>query len=158
VVRLRAGWLQCALVSFASTKRSSSLTPAKSLTLGPLAIPDEYFPDFFRGCIDGDGSVMVYVDRHHTTKNKRYVYRRLYVSLVTASRPFIDWVQASVQRLTGLNGVIEARQKKGRRSIWLLRFAKRESVDLLRWMYYASDVPSLARKRAKAEPFISGIR
>ena len=33
------------------------MTPEKSLTLGPLAIPDEYFPDFFRGCIDGDGSI-----------------------------------------------------------------------------------------------------
>ena len=30
------------------------------------------------------------------------------VSLASASRPFIDWVQASVQRLTSLNGVIEA--------------------------------------------------
>ncbi len=30
------------------------LTPAKSLTLGPLAVPDEYFADFFRGCIDGE--------------------------------------------------------------------------------------------------------
>jgi hypothetical protein len=52
------------------------LTPAKSLTLGPLAIPDDYFPDFFRGCIDGDGSVLVYTDRYHAAKNERYVYRR----------------------------------------------------------------------------------
>src|SRR5262245_22665126 len=45
------------------------LTPNKSLTLGRLTIPDEYFPDFVRGCIDGDGSVLVYVDRHHAAKN-----------------------------------------------------------------------------------------
>ena len=56
------------------------LTPAKSLTLGPLAIPDEYFPDFFRGCIDGDGSVSTYTDRYHAAKSERYVYERLYVS------------------------------------------------------------------------------
>ena len=31
------------------------LTPAKSLTLRPLAIPDVVFADFVRGCIDGDG-------------------------------------------------------------------------------------------------------
>jgi hypothetical protein len=39
------------------------LTPAKSLTLGPLSVPDEYFADFFRGCIDGDGTMLVYTDR-----------------------------------------------------------------------------------------------
>ena len=33
------------------------LTPAKSLSLGPLAVPDQCFADFFRGCIDGDSSV-----------------------------------------------------------------------------------------------------
>ncbi len=80
------------------------------------------------------------------------------VSLASASRPFIDWVQASVQRLTSLNGVIEAQHWKGRRVIRLLRYAKRESLDLLHWMYYAPDVPSLARKRAKAEPFMFGMR
>ena len=51
------------------------LTPAKSLTLGPLAIPDDYFADFLRGCIDGDGSVRVYIDRYHTAKRMQYVYR-----------------------------------------------------------------------------------
>lgn len=103
------------------------LTPNKSLTLGRLAIPDEYFPDFFRGCIDGDGSVLVDVDRHHTAKNERYVYSRLYVSLVSASRTFVDWIQSTVQRLTSLHGVIETQQRTGRRPIWLLRYAKRET-------------------------------
>ena len=31
------------------------LTPNKSKTLAPLAIPDEYFRDFLRGEFDGDG-------------------------------------------------------------------------------------------------------
>ena len=134
------------------------LTPAKSLTLGPLAIPDEYFPDFFRGCIDGDGSILVYTDRYHAAKNERYVYRRLYVSLASASRLFLDWVQANVQKFTGLSGVVQAHHKKSRRVVWLLRFAKRESLGVLRWIYYAPAIPSLLRKRAKAELFMSGIR
>ena len=50
------------------------LTPAKSLTLRPLAVPDSVFADFLRGCIDGDGSVVVYADWYHTDKNERYVY------------------------------------------------------------------------------------
>jgi AraC-like DNA-binding protein len=96
---------------------SIGLTPNKSLTLGRLAIPDVYFPDFFRGCIDGDGSVLVYIDRYHTAKNERYVYTRLYVSLTSASRTFVDWIQLTVQRLTSLHGVIEIQHKAGRRPI-----------------------------------------
>src|SRR5262249_3326734 len=35
--------------------RGIGVTSAKSLTLGTLSVPDEYFADFFRRCIDGDG-------------------------------------------------------------------------------------------------------
>ena len=67
---------------------SVGLTPAKSRTIGPLAVPDELFADFFRGCIDGDGSVLVCTDTYHAAKCAHYVYERLYVSLVSASRRF----------------------------------------------------------------------
>ena len=53
------------------------LTPAKSLTLRPVSVPDEYFADFFRGCIDGDGTILIYTDRYHARKCERYVYERL---------------------------------------------------------------------------------
>lgn len=62
------------------------LTPAKSRTLGAVMIPDGHFPDFLRGCIDGDGSIVTYVDRYNTFKNPTYVYTRVYVSLVSASQ------------------------------------------------------------------------
>lgn len=106
------------------------LSPAKSLTLGPLAVPDRYFADFFRGCIDGDGSVLVYTDRYHVAKCERYIYERL------------------------LRGSIRMRQRPGTNPLWKLRYAKAESIRLLRWMYYASDVPCLGRKRARAEKFL----
>jgi hypothetical protein len=80
-----AGRVQWSDRVFYDTLLAIGLTPAKSLTLGPLAIPDEYFSDFFRGCIDGDGSVLVYTDRYHAAKDERYVYQRLYVSLASAS-------------------------------------------------------------------------
>lgn len=130
------------------------LTPAKSLMLGPLAVPDEYFADFFRGCIDGDGTVLVYTDRYHAAKKERYVYERLYVSLVSASRPFLDWMRARVSMLVGVDGDVSDRRQEGRRPFWRLRYAKADSIRLIGWMYYASNVPCLARKRAKAERFL----
>ena len=134
------------------------LTPAKSLTLGPLAIPDEHFADFLRGCIDGDGCILVYTDRYHTTKDTRYVYERLYVSLYSASRPFVEWIQTTVHRLAGVSGTINDSNKgQGRRPISALRYAKAESIQVIAWMYYAPDVPCLARKRVKAERFLSPL-
>jgi hypothetical protein len=133
---------------------SIGLTPAKSLTLGPLAVPDEYFADFLRGCIDGDGSITTYTDRYNTFRNPQYVYTRLYVSLVSASFRFVDWVRATVQRLIGLSGYVSARRSPMRNPIWRLAYAKRESLALLRWIYYNADVPCLARKRDIAASFL----
>ena len=84
----------------------AGLTPAKSRTLGPLAVPDSVFRDFFRGCIDGDGSVLVYIDRYHAARRPQYVYERLYVSLVSASLRFLDWIKASVGRMVCVGGAI----------------------------------------------------
>jgi hypothetical protein len=131
------------------------LTPAKSLTLGALAIPDEFFGDFFRGCIDGDGSILVYTDRYHTRAKAKYVYERLAVCLVSASPAFIEWVQAAARRLYGVAGaLIRQPQRAGRAPQWLLKYGKREALVLLRAMYDAPDVPCLARKRDKALPFL----
>jgi hypothetical protein len=133
------------------------LTPAKSLTIRSLAVPDEFFRDFFRGCIDGDGSVLVYTDRYHTAKCERYVYERLYLSIVSASYAFIDWLRTTVRRLTTVDGSVAVRQRSRTSRVWRLRYAKAESIRLLQWMYYASDVPCLERKRAKAEKFLGPL-
>ena len=135
------------------------LTPAKSLTLGPLDIPDEHFADFLRGCIDGDGCILLYTDRSHTIKDTRYVYERLYVSLYSASRPFLEWIQTTAHRLAGVSGTINTNTKGGqdRQPISALRYAKAESIRVISCMYYAPDVPCLARKRVKAERFLSPL-
>ena len=127
-----------------------------ALTLGPIAVPDQYFRDFFRGCIDGDGSVLTYIDRYHTVKNAEYVYGRLYVSLVSASHGFVEWMLATFRRLLSVRGSIDVDSRAGRRPIYRLRFAKRDSIRIVRWMYYTPDVACLGRKRIKAERFLSG--
>jgi LAGLIDADG-like domain len=136
---------------------SLGLFPAKSRRLGQLAIPDECYADFVRGCIDGDGSVHVYADRHHRSKNDRYVYERLYVSLVSASLAFLEWIKSSVTRLVGVTGAIHEHRHPGRRATWDLRYAKADSIKLIRWMHYDPDVPALLRKRTKAAPFLSAL-
>ena len=136
---------------------SMGLLPAKSLRLGRLAVPDECFADFVRGCIDGDGSVHVYTDTYHQRKKDRYVYERLYVSLVSASYPFLEWIQTTVRRLVGITGVIHEYRRPERRSIWDLRYAKAASIRLIRWTHYDATVPCLDRKRARAARFLTTL-
>jgi hypothetical protein len=154
--RLRCSRLQWSDGRQHAWLRSLGLTPAKSRTLGPLAVPDQYFADFLRGCIDGDGSIVVYTDRYHTAKNPSYVYQRLYVTLVSGSQAFPKWLQMTIQKLTGMKGSINQQRKRGYEPLYILRYAKRESIQLLHWLYHSPDVPCLPRKRARAQPFISG--
>jgi hypothetical protein len=116
--------------SFYDWLLSIGLTPAKSLTLGQLAVPDDYFADFFRG------------------------YERLYVSLVSGSRPFLSWIRRTIHRLLGVGGSIKEQRRPGRRPTYALRYAKVESIQLLTWMYRAPHGPCLVRKRNKAGTFL----
>jgi hypothetical protein len=131
--------------------------PAKSLRLGALGVPEEYFADFFRGCVDGDGSVLLYTDQQHAGEKADYVYERLYVSLVSASLAFVEWIQKTIQRLVGVAGALHRRIKPGHRPIWTLRYAKASSIRILRWMYHSPGAPCLLRKRAKAEKFLGPL-
>lgn len=134
------------------------LTPAKSLTLGSLAIPDAVFPDLVRGRIDGDGSVTVYVDTYNTSKSERYVYERLYVSLFSGSRGgFLDWIRAAIHRLFSLSGSITEKCADGKRPHWTLRYAKSESIELLRRIYHSPTVPCLKRKYVTAARFLQPL-
>ena len=147
----RAYRLQWTSRRFHMWLRSLGLTPAKSLTIGRLTVPDEYFADFLRGCIDGDGSIVTYVDRHNAVKNPAYVYDRIFVSLCSASPAFLQWIREVTLHLRGTAGHLTVGHVEGRRDMWRLRYGKRDSVRLLRWMYYAPDVPSLRRKRERVE-------
>jgi hypothetical protein len=130
------------------------LMPAKSLRLGALRVPDEWMADFLRGCIDGDGSIVTYTDRYNTFKKSTYVYTRVYLSLVSASPRFVEWLRETLRRLTGVSGHVGLRRSEGRSDLWRLRYAKGEALRLLRWMYYSPEVPCLRRKYDITAPFL----
>jgi len=134
------------------------LSPRKTHTIGALSIPDEFFRDFLRGHLDGDGTISSYVDRHNTRLKPQYVYQRLYVRFISASRPHIEWLQTKTRFLLGIAGHVTVQQAadQGRVPLYTLRFAKGEAIALLRWIYHGPDVPCLARKRAIVEPFLTG--
>ena len=134
------------------------LTPNKSLTLKPLNISDKYFRDFLRGHLDGDGTIIHYIDRYNTHLNPKYVYERLFVFFMSASNIHMVWLREKIAELTGLHGSFQTRvmKYKDRTSThYRIKYSTKEAKILLNWIYYKKDVPRLNRKYKIAEPFLN---
>lgn len=133
--------LQFKRVLFHQWLRSIGLTPDKSKTIGRINVPDEYFFDFLRGVWDGDGCIYSYFDPRWKSS---YAY---YISIVSASPIFIQWLQETNERLVGIKGHVS---QSGRSTV-KLNFAKRDSKAIFNAMFYATNVAHLPRKFAKAQ-------
>lgn len=126
---------------------SIGLMPNKTKTLGVLQIPDQYFADFLRGHLDGDGYTYSYWDKRWKSSFM------LYTGFISASQSHLIWMQEKLKRLYKLNGKLRFTG----RSVYHLIFAKRESISLLNKIYYKEDILCLERKRFKIEQALSII-
>jgi len=119
------------------------ITHAKSKTIGILNIPDNYFADFLRGCIDGDGSIGVF-------KHPESRHPQLRTRLYSASMPFLQWVKKEILDNVNIKtGWIE----KSIRAFALI-YAKEDSIKLLNFIYYPGVEFYLKRKYNIAKPFL----
>jgi len=133
------------------------LKPNKTVGLLRLKIPDKYLPDFLRGHIDGDGSIIHYIDRHNEYKGKIYTYNRLYITFRSSSSIHIRWLRQNIRRILNINGSLSGwkdRRRNNKKILWALRFCKRESLILLKYLYYSPNLPCLLRKKKIAENFL----
>ena len=69
------------------------LSPAKTYTLGEIRVPEEFFRDFLRGHLDGDGSIRVYVDHYNTYYSHNYANNRVFTRFISASPTHIIWLR-----------------------------------------------------------------
>lgn len=136
-------------VLFYTFLESIGLTPRKSKTLKKLGIPPELFWDFLRGVYDGDGSSYSYWDPRWRSS---FMF---YTSFVSASREFIDWIQSEIKKQAGPSGKIGNLRPPS--SMYQLRYAKADSLVVLRKMYYSDSVICLSRKRLKIEKFLATV-
>lgn len=122
---------------------SIGLTHAKSKTIGCLDIIDDYFADFLRGCIDGDGSIGVF-------KHPESRYPQLRTRLYSASASFLEWIKEKTLDRAGIKtGWIEKSN-----DISVLVYAKEDSIRLLNYIYYPNVEYYLKRKYNIAKPFL----
>jgi len=76
---------------------------------------------------------------------------------MSASKIHMKWLRSSITELIKIKGhTCERKPKKSYQttSVWELKFGKKDSIKLLSWIYYDSNLPCLKRKREIAQRFI----
>ena len=107
------------------------IMPAKSLTIGPVKIPDEWFFHFLRGEIDGDGLVKPHLGKYPQ------------IRIFSASPPFLYWLQMTIGRLCKARSQVVSKQ----RTVWSLCYGGEEAMVLGRRVWPDKQIlPALARK------------
>ena len=122
--------------------------PRKSKIISNLAIPDKYFFDFLRGHFDGDGTFYSYWDPRWRSS---YMF---YTVFISASRNHIRWLRDTIHRFLRIKGHITHDPKK---ITYQLKYAKKDSLKILRRMYYNQEVVCLKRKRLKIKKALAII-
>ena len=135
---------------------SKGITPRKSLTLKFPDVPSQYLPDFIRGCIDGDGTIIFNKKRSKTRPGIRSQ-----VAIGSASKRFITRF-TEVLDDNGICYSTSNRNGKGRKIVirgvqaichstqYYLFVTGEYANKLLHWLYYQDYPLTMPRKLKKA--------
>ena len=134
--------IQFANKNFYEFLTNIGLTPKKSLTLGPLRIPESYYADFFRGVIDGDGNILNWV---HPSNGVEQWSLRVY----SAAPLFIAWLKSTAEASFCVKGKLHRD-----RNIFVLKFGKLAAKRVLSCCYAGSSL-YLERKMKLAQRCIA---
>ena len=140
---------KCYVVQFGDVKlyrflKLIGLNPNKSKNIARLFVPRQYFPDFLRGLIDGDGHIHVF--KHPESKNLQ-----LNLRVISGSYPFLKWLEKYIQNYLNINGKIRAMN-----GAFELDYYKKGSVEIFKKIYYSDAIPYLKRKFNTAKLFLGG--
>ncbi|MBI2638402.1 hypothetical protein HYW83_02325 [Candidatus Peregrinibacteria bacterium] len=150
--------IQFGNVGFYNWLMDIGLMPNKTHVIGEIKIPDEFFRDFLRGHLDGDGTIYHYQDRYNIYKGKRYINTRIYTKFISASKIHIEWLNKKIIKCLHLKGSLTCHKLKSLKWMWEIKFSKYDSIKLLQKIYYRDYLPSLERKKNLARKIISSIK
>lgn len=106
---------------------SLGLTRNKSLTIGALEVPGQFFVDFLRGLIDGDGSIRNW---SHPTNFREQWSLRIY----SGSKNFLEWLDDKIRIFLKARGRLYQYNKQG--TAYVLKFGKMAAREIARKCYY----------------------
>ncbi len=138
--------IQMGDVRFYDWLESIGVTSRKSLTLGAVAVPSEFFFDLVRGLLDGDGSVLVQEVTPNPRRYPLHRYQQLRVRFHCASPRHLDWLRAELLARLGIVGWIYTNRGSGLARVHVLQYSKHESITLLETLYAVDGAPRLDRK------------
>src|SRR3989344_928466 len=138
--------IQIGDINFYEFLLSIGLSPRKSKNIGQLKIPDRFFIDFLRGCIDGDGSIGFY--SHPESKHPQFRIR-----LVSASEAFVDWLKLKIKDIFLIDGGWIHKS----RDVSVLSYAKSDSIKLVDFLYKDKNCVCLSRKYAEVRKFYGRV-
>ncbi len=125
---------------------SIGLHPAKSKTITSVQIPNAFFFDFFRGCIDGDGSIGA--NSHPESK-----HLQLRLRLVSASQAFLCWLlERTHHNAPEIKGGWVS--KNASKRVYSLAFGKSDTIKILQRMYRPLPKYYLERKYVIAKSWM----
>lgn len=108
----------------------------KSMIIKKLNIPQDFFADFFRGCIDGDGNISI-------VKHPESQFPQVRLRLASASIDFLKWIKFRISHQYKIRGGFISKPHK---NVRYLVYAKMDSIKLLNFIYYDGMQYYLKRK------------
>lgn len=133
-------------VKFYRFLQKIGLSPNKSKILGALKIPEEYFADFLRGNLDGDGYTTSFWDKLFP---KSF---RFYLAFVSGSINYLEWMENEIERMYGIKGKIQPKVRS-----FQLKYSKKVAILLVKILYNRENLVCLQRKRSKINAALSII-
>jgi hypothetical protein len=128
--------------------------PNKSLTQILPSISDDYFRDFIRGCMDGDGSITL-SKKKIKRPYKEYIYYVPTCYLCSASKKFILDISEKLNALNLKHYVITLNPKPRKlrnklitsnTPMYRILFNNKDCYNFLQWAYYPNHKLSMNRK------------
>jgi hypothetical protein len=132
--------------SFYEFLLSVGLSPNKSLTIKSVDVPAEYFCDFLRGLIDGDGSIRRW---QHPSNYREQWSLRIY----SGSKNFIDWLGNATEELLKVRG----KTHQNANNTWVLKYGKMAAKNIAARCYY-KDCFGLDRKIKLAQDCLNSYK
>lgn len=129
----------------------SGLTPRKSLTLGALNIPKEFFPDYLRGELDGDGCI------HKALKRRKNgeIYYNLSINFY-GSKDNLQWIKDKIGSYYNIKGSNVLKRINEIGTCYSISYAHYASIALAKIIYKDAKY-FLSRKKEKAKFFIKDL-